>query len=115
MGGSGVTLIDSAFSVRAGRSLGSGRPGGSGRSDRSLRPGRARRTVHSIGSGGHGCHAHRSDQADAAGAVGRIDDDRQMTQLLDGRHCTQIQRVTGIGFKCADAAFAENYIWIALA
>ena len=45
--------------------------------------------------------------------MGRIDDHRQMAEPLDCLHRREIERVSGIGFKRADAALAEDDVRVA--
>ena len=59
-------------------------------------------------SKGHGLH----QAADARGMAG-IDNNRQVGQLMQHRHATQIQGVAGSRFKGADAPLAEDHLLIA--
>ena len=59
------------------------------------------------------CHCHRRNELDFARCMARVDDDRQMRQLMEHRNCRQIERVSSVGIERADATFAEDDVLIA--
>ena len=66
-----------------------------------------------VRTGGNGSLGQRFDHPVDTARVGGIDDDRQVAHALEHRHCGDIQRVAGVFFVGADAAFAQNDIFVA--
>ena len=62
-----------------------------------------------VGAGRHRGEGHRPDLVAHAGTVAGIDEDRQVTELLDHRDGGQIESVAGIGLEGANAALAQNH------
>src|SRR5208337_1324533 len=66
-----------------------------------------------VGAGGDGGPGHRDDQLRFAGAVRRIDDDRQVTLVVQIGHRGQWQGEPGVILVGADAPLAEHDVGIA--
>ena len=59
-----------------------------------------------IGADGDGGSAQRRNQTPLAGGVGGIEYNRQMSQFIQDRHGSYVERVARRGFKSPDAALA---------
>ena len=62
-----------------------------------------------VGARRHRRQGHRAHLVAHAGAVAGVDEDRQMTELLDHRDRGQVERVAGIGLEGTNAALAQNH------
>ena len=58
---------------------------------------------------------HRLDQPALAGGVRRIDDHRQVGQVVEQGHGRQVERVAGVRLEGPDAALAQDHVGIARA
>ena len=57
--------------------------------------------------------SHGLDEAALSGGVAGVNNDRQMTQLLQNRNCRKVKGISCIGFKSTDATLAEDDVLIA--
>ncbi len=63
---------------------------------------------HPVGTDRHAADGQRLDQPALPGGMRRIDDHRQVGQVVDERDGGQVQRVAGVGLERADAALAQD-------
>src|ERR1035441_2916679 len=67
-----------------------------------------------VGADGHGGARKRRNQAALAGGVARVENHRQMRELVQHRNGRDIASIAGSRFKGPYAALAENYIGVAV-
>ncbi len=67
-----------------------------------------------VGTGGDGGFAHVGDEVGVAGALGGVDDDGEVGDAVDFGDDGEGEGVAAVGFKGADAAFAEDDVGVAL-
>ncbi len=81
--------------------------------DRGLR---VRVDLHDDPVGAHrgGCQRQRQHEVAPPGGVARVDDDRQVRELLEHRHRRQVERVAVGGLERADPALAQQHVRVAL-
>ena len=70
---------------------------------------------HAVGPDGDATDRQRPDQPALPGGVTRIDDDRQVGQVVEQRHRRKVERVAGIRLERPDAALAEDHVRVARA
>src|SRR5207249_4374801 len=66
-----------------------------------------------VGASRRRCQGHRLHQVAMARTVAGIGDDRQVAHALDERDGAEIERVAGGRLERADAAFAQDHVWVA--
>ena len=69
--------------------------------------------LQTVRTGGHGGDHHRLHQIGLAGGVAGVYHDGQMGLFVDDGHSGKIQRIAGVFFKGADAALAEDDLFVA--
>jgi hypothetical protein len=67
-----------------------------------------------VGARGGGGQRQRPDEVAPAGGVARVDDHRQVRELLEHRHGHQVEREAVGGLERADAALAQHHVRVAL-
>ena len=68
-----------------------------------------------VGTHGHAADRERFHEVALAGGVTRVDDDRQVGEVVEERHRRQVHRVTCVGLERADAPLAQDHVRVSRA